>query len=132
MRAIEICFFVLALTLSTSIVNEVNNNYYRDYGTYLIPRMETAGLNTTAYDASMNDTLVKYGLDKPPSADSSPMGYTAIIDFIVNSTIGFGHMLKNMFFGSMPDALAYGIDIFIFVNNMLLLVSFIRGIWGWV
>jgi hypothetical protein len=130
MRAIEICFFVLALTFSTSIVNEVNNNYYRDYGTYLIPHAETAGLNTTTYDASMNDTLTKYGLDKPPTESESPLGYTAIIDFVVNSTIGFGHMLKTMFFGSMPDSLAYGIDVFVLVNNLLLLVSFIRGIWG--
>jgi len=135
MRAIYTAYVIALLSLFCGGINEFNALNMADQGYPLIPYGETTHVNQTVME--YNNTVSQYGLDRVPSQAGTNyfLGtggtllstYNAFNGVFLYTTLGFSDFVQNAF-PSMPLTLKLGLDIVITMNNLLAIISFLRGV----
>lgn len=136
MRALYISIFVFLLTLSLGVVAELNQLYMAEKGVPLIPASDTGNQYRIYQDTDMAAVFNNYSISSvPPTGNnyflaSNPSWTTnwALIDTFLWATIGFGSFMKILL-PSLPQSICDMIGSVVFINNLLLALSFLRGFW---
>ena len=133
MKAEVIAFFVLALTFSMTIIQQIEVAYMTDTGSQyglLGGRRIDARIDVSEFqDTNTNKTIASTGLSVLPAAvqslDALVWGAGSLLKFVMKFvfqlTIGFGDTVAFFFpsvFERLP-ALKLAISGFVFLNNML-------------
>jgi len=143
MRALFLCYVVFLVSGGFGLVGEMNQMHYDETGYYLIPYDDTMYLNASYEDQDFSQKVDEYGLNRIPSQAGSNyfLGTggqqlatgNSLIDIFLMSTIGFGDFVVS-YLPSLPSQISVLIGGVVFLNNMIVLLVFIRGvyisIWG--
>jgi hypothetical protein len=138
MRALYISMFVFLMTMSFGVVAQMNQLHIEATGHPLIPASNTGTVDRIYEDTDFDGALTNYSITSIPRTGdsnflaSNPSWTTnwAVIDTFLYATIGFGDFIKTIpGLEDMPQSICTMIGSVVFLNNILLTLSFLRGFW---